>query len=289
MAWGVEIDEIVALFAEANCRSLGIATGSSTSTSVHVADAATWDVAGCGAWHIDPDRRATGRRTTRVEQYQPDLAALERLRAANPNAAVKLAPACAAPESWREGVELEWIGQGGECRQQVAWSGSLALRPGNRCATIVSRDGDVLRTIAATHAQSQTDFAPPAAHVGRYVCEPHAAVFAAQLVGPLAAEHGLLPLGARSGYLTGDARPVFDAALSAFEVQDVLPFDVKRLKRHLRERGIGRLEVKKRGVDVDPQRVRRQLQVEGDVSATLLLAPLAGRVQAIVARRLTGE
>jgi hypothetical protein len=79
---------------------------------------------------------------------------------------------------------------------------------------------------------------------------------------------------------------VADAALAAFEVQDVLPFDVKRLKRHLRERGIGRLEVKKRGVDVDPEIVRRRLQGKGDSAATLILARLRKQVRAILARRL---
>jgi hypothetical protein len=78
---------------------------------------------------------------------------------------------------------------------------------------------------------------------------------------------------------------VADPALSSFEVTDVLPFDRKRLKRLLESRGIGRLEIKKRGVRDDPEPLRRRLRLRGDDSAVLLLAPLGRTVAAILARR----
>jgi hypothetical protein len=86
-------------------------------------------------------------------------------------------------------------------------------------------------------------------------------------------------------YWTGQ-RIVSDAALGCFEVQDVLPFRLKTLKTYLRERGIGRLEIKKRGVEQDPAELRRQLDLAGPASATLLLARIDKRIIAIVARRL---
>jgi hypothetical protein len=126
--------------------------------------------------------------------------------------------------------------------------------------------------------------APVASRVGAYVFEPDAAVLAAKLTGALAHEHGLEAVAAGIAYLTGE-RPCPTPAMAAFRVVDVLPFDLRRVKAWLRERGIGRLEVKKRGVELEPEAVRRQLRVPGDRAITLLIAPLAGRVTALLAER----
>jgi hypothetical protein len=118
----------------------------------------------------------------------------------------------------------------------------------------------------------------------RFVFDCDPAVLAAHLKGALAAEHGLFALGAGPTYLTGP-QPIDDAALSCFEVLDVLPLRVATIASHLRERGIGILEIKKRGADVDPEKLRRSLKLRGDRAAVLLITPIAGRPAAILARR----
>jgi len=57
----------------------------------------------------------------------------------------------------------------------------------------------------------------------------------------------------------------------------------------LRQRGVGRLEIKKRGVGIDPEQVSRQLRLRGDSAAVLILARLHRGVTAILARRLAGD
>ena len=46
------------------------------------------------------------------------------------------------------------------------------------------------------------------------------------------------------------------------------------------------IAAKKRGVDVDPDRLRRELRLHGNNSATLLITPVTGRPAAIFAHRL---
>jgi hypothetical protein len=162
----------------------------------------------------------------------------------------------------------------------VAWHGALARHPGFRAATIVAASG-TSRTVVG---QADEDV-PPAIAIGRFVFEPDAAVLAAKLTAKLAAEMNLEAITPGIAYLTGD-QPVNDPAVSSFQVEEVLPFDLRRLKALLRERNIGRLEVKKRGVDHDPARIQRQLQVPGDESATLLITRVHGKVTAILARRM---
>src|SRR5205814_7227737 len=69
---------------------------------------------------LDPDRRASGRRTTRVESFAPSLADLDGLRRRNPQAAIKLAPATEVPGDWSDAAE---IGRA-SCRERVwNWKG----------------------------------------------------------------------------------------------------------------------------------------------------------------------
>ena len=272
-ATGVERDPITALFAKANAPSRA---------EIVVADVADLSL-GSSAWHIDPDRRSTGRRTTRAAFYEPRPEVIDRLLTSINAGAVKLAPAAELPDRWMRAAELEWISRGGECRQLVAWFGRLANRAGARRATII-----VDRELQPGYRTLTGD--PHVATVvasgfGRYLAEPDAAVLAAGLVAALAAEHGLAAIAPGAVYLTGD-RATADPALAWFEIVESLPFDIRRLKSLLRQRGIGRLEIKKRGVNLDPERLRRQLVLLGDNQATLFLARRGRSVTAVLAQRL---
>lgn len=285
---GVDRDPIAVLFAEANCRTLN-----KNSVEFEVTDVDQFDVSGFQAWHLDPDRRApdqaTGsrrvtrrRRTTRVEYQEPAVDTVNSLLESNPQAAIKLAPAAEAPEHWAERAELEWIGSRGECRQQVAWFEGLARYPGQRSATaFVSGCPSPLTVHGTPNAEI-----PLSPAVGRYIVEPHAAVLAAGLACVLAQQHGLSEVSPGIAYLTGD-EIVDDPILSCFEVSEVLPFDPKYLKKAIRQRGIGNLEIKKRGVRVTPEQVREQIRPKGDESATLLLLPVQRKIRAILAKRVS--
>jgi SAM-dependent methyltransferase len=277
---GIERDPIVALLAEANLRASGVRPDAAVGSTVRVADVAGFSAAGCSAWHIDPDRRPGGRRTTRVELHEPGPTEINRLRRECPAGAIKLAPAAVVPEHWSAEAELEWIGRDRECRQLVVWFGELARSPGLRRATLLGTGPDPLGTLTG----QGTCPLPAAEPIGRYVFDPEAAPLAAGLLGELSARYRLAPFSTGCAYLTGD-RPISDAMLAGFEVLEALPLDVKRLARMLRERHVGRLEIKKRGVPLDPEALRRRLNLRGDEAAVVILAPQGRSTTAIIARR----
>lgn len=315
-ALGVDRDPIVALLAEANLRELQALREAREPSRVLACDIAEAPLERCAAWHIDPDRRPRGRRTTRVELHEPGVPAIERLLAVNSSAAIKLAPAAELPASWSNTAELEWISRGGQCRQLVGWFGDLASAPGMSRATILKQPasggrqpcggvkaapsaergvqsaeqqptGELRQPISSdvrTLVGRPSREVPVAARLGRYLAEPDAAVLAADLTGVLAEERELGAIAPGSVYLTGD-RLAPDLALAWFEITEVLPFDVKRLKALVRERRCGRLEIKKRGVPHDPEVVRRQLRVPGDNPATLFITRLGDAVVAILSSR----
>jgi hypothetical protein len=74
--------------------------------------------------------------------------------------------------------------------------------------------------------------------------------------------------------------------LACFEVAEVMPLQTRKLAHYLRERAVGKLEIKKRGVDLTPEQLRRELKLRGDDAATLLICRVGGRPTAIVARRI---
>ena len=71
----------------------------------------------------------------------------------------------------------------------------------------------------------------------------------------------------------------------AFRVIERLPIDEKKLSRALATRGIGTLEIKKRGVDIDPATLRRRLKLRGDSSAVLVLTRIDGERTALLCER----
>jgi hypothetical protein len=276
---GADRDEVCVLLAQRNCE---VYRGSAK-VFQEMAEQAVARVGSSQAWHIDPDRRPANRRTTRAEFFEPSLALLEQMLKVNPKGAIKLAPATEAPANWREVVELEWIGSRGECRQQVAWFGNLARSPGQQAATIVDAPG-APRTVIG-QADERVPIAP---QLGRYLYEPHAAVLAAKLTATLCREHGLEAVAAGVAYLTGD-KLVDDPALDGFEILDVLPLERKQLKSYCREHAIGRLEVKKRGVEIEPEQLRREVIGVGDEERTLLVSRVGEQVRVMVARRVAAS
>lgn len=296
---GVERDPRVAILAEANLAvsaanaQFGSALAPAADKAamaksrVAVAEVNSCSIADCQAWHIDPDRRADGRRTTRVALHEPPPATIERLLAECPHGAVKLAPAAVLPDDWQSRSELEWISSRRECRQLVAWFGNLAGQPGT------GRSGKRRATVISASRNRRSFTGEPdvpllvAATIGRYVFEPDPAILAAGLCGALAAELGLEAIAPQSAYLTGEPREEMlrDAAVASFAVIDVLPLQIKPLREWLRARSIGLVEVKKRGIEIDPQRLAAQLRGPGDDRAILLAARLNGKATAIIARR----
>ena len=233
-------------------------------------------------WHLDPDRRTDGRRSTQLRWHSPGPETVDKWLTASPSGALKLAPASTVPDSWAQQAELEWISRDRECRQQVVWFGKLANQPGQRRATLVSsyQGGSV----AGTFTGSPTEMAEITEDVGEYLYDTDPAIRASGLTGAIASERGLFALGAGAAYLTSNSA-VAHPLLSRFRVQELLPLRTGTLARHLQILGIGSLEIKKRGIATDPERLRKQLKLRGDQSATLVLTSIGPRQVAILAER----
>ena len=111
--------------------------------------------------------------------------------------------------------------------------------------------------------------------MGQYLYEPDGAVIRAGLVTAVAAgvDGGLVD--EHIAYVTADEsfRTPF---ARGYRVIEELPYREKQLRAALRERGVGRLTIKKRGVDIVPEQLRKRLDLHGEQEATIVLTRVAG-------------
>ncbi|MFD8327256.1 THUMP-like domain-containing protein [Streptomyces lydicus] len=257
----VDRDPLACAAARANAAALGL----TELIEVRAADVTEVDTAGWDAVFVDPARRSKvrGGRIFDPEAYSPPLSwAVEAARTA-PFAALKIAPGV-PHEMLPEDAEAEWISDRGEVKEVVLWFGTA---PGARRATLLPA-GDSLLGAGLPD--------PEAGPVGRYLYEPDGAVIRAHLVAEAAAALDGRLIDPTIAYVTADAlRPTPYA--TAYEITDVLPFNVKRLKALLRERGVGTAVIKKRGSAVEPEELRKKLKLGGGGnSVTIFLTRVAG-------------
>jgi SAM-dependent methyltransferase len=249
---GVELDPLTAEVACSNVAALGL----DGLASVREGDATQEDPSGFDAVFADPGRRNARGRVFDPRSYEPPLDVVLDLAGRAPAACVKVAPGI-PHEAVPDGAEAEWISVGGDVKEAALWLGGLAGDAGRRATLLSSDDAPEVRTLTP-----QGSDVPDVRAWGRYLYEPDGAVIRAHLVGEVAALVGGGLADPNIAYVTSDElRPTPFAA--AYEIEDVLPFSVKRLRAELRRREVGVLTVKKRGSAVDVDRLRRDLGFGG--------------------------
>ena len=119
--------------------------------------------------------------------------------------------------------------------------------------------------------------------MGAWLYEPDRAVIRAGLTGALTAATGGVELTAGVGYVAAD-QPVDLPWARRYSVTEAMPLNVKALRAWLRDRGVGRLTIKKRGVSIDADALRRQLRLSGDLELTVVLTRVASQQVCLVVR-----
>lgn len=208
----------------------------------------------------DPARRSGGRRRFSPRDYQPALDDLIKVYQ-DRDMVVKCAPGIDFDAIVQLGFdgEIEVTSYRGSVREACLWSPGLVESGVRRRASILDRGEQV------------TDAEPDECRVrdaGRWIIDPDGAVVRAGLVRHFAARHGLWQLDPNIAYLSGDRLP---AGIRGFEVLDRLAFDERRLRQALAALNCGVLEILVRGVDVDPDGLRRRLALRGSRSLTAVI------------------
>ncbi|HLV80960.1 MAG TPA: class I SAM-dependent methyltransferase, partial [Chthonomonadaceae bacterium] len=233
---------------------------------------------------FDPSRRADrpggGRRRVRsAEDYAPPLSWLEALRAYFPALAVKVSPALPDEDLTRWGARIEFLSDQGECKEALLWFGPPAesLPPAGPCATVL-RAGAPPATLAPFACSPRSLSSPRA-----WLFEPDPAVIRAHLLPQVASLLHAALLDPHIAYLTADTA-VPTPFTTAYRVLDWLPFHLKNTQARLRALGRRVTAIKRRGVPLEPEALRKRLtgDPDADAGAIVVLTRLAGRPIALL-------
>lgn len=273
-----EIDEVTAAVATYNLAPFD-------NVVVEQADVTKLDLSKFDALFFDPARReltgaarAQALRKFDPSTYSPTFDFVLSAAATKPTG-VKLGPGH-PHEAIPEDCEAQWVSVGGDLVELGLWFGSLA-RPGiKRAALLITADGKHEIT-----SDSTTRLDAPLGNVATYVYEPDNAVIRSHLIGQLAQQLGAHLFSAEIAYLTSDAQ-LHSPWIKGYRVLDNLTFDRKKLKAYLREREIGILEIKKRGSDITPEELRKELTPKGKGAATLIVTRVGDAHRVLVCEPL---
>jgi len=261
----VDSDSVLIAIARHNAAALGL------EIDFVQADLRHFCPSGAVAVFFDPARRdSRGRRIHHVERYEPPLALARGWQA--PAIAIKLSPAVDLQQLAGYGGQVEFISLRGRLVEALLW---MQRAPAPPMATLLTDSGSL-------HMRFRELPPAPISAPRAWLLEPDPALLRAGLVQQLAHELGACQLDASIAYLTTD-EPVASPWARAWRVLDWMPFQLKRLRRYFRRRGVGLLTIKKRGFALSPEELRRKLRLKrGGEARVLVMTRYCGQPIAII-------
>lgn len=272
-----EIDEVTAALAVFNL-------GAFDNVEVEQADITTLDLSQFEALFFDPARReldGKGERATRKfdpAQFSPNFNwVLEQAR--TKPTGIKLGPGH-PHEAIAQDAEAQWLSIDGDLVELALWFGEVKRPKVARAATVVNSTGRH-EIVSETFESEPADVSP----LKQFIYEPDNAVVRSHLIADLAREVDASLISREIAYLSSD-KEIVSPMMRGFRVVDEMAFDRKKLKAYLRERNIGTVEIKKRGVDVVPEQLRKEMGLKGEIAATLILTRVGDDHRALIAQPL---
>lgn len=264
----LELDPVRAAMARLNAAALGLPL------TVQQADV-TASALAAPAIFFDPARRTAGRRAFHVRDYTPPLQTVrgwhwQRLQA-------KLSPGVDLAELEDFSGRVWFVSVRGALKEAVLECAPDAHGSPLPVALLLGHGAPLVWEAPPAESRLSTPLG--------WLIEPDAALLRAGQVASAAAAWNARQLDASIAYLTADAPPDTPWA-RAWRVLECLPFSVKRLREALRLRGIGRVDVMKRGTAVTPDVLIPQLRLRGDGAAIVVLTRVAGAQTALICEAL---
>ena len=268
---GIDIDNLRLHMAQENMRAYG------RNGRFHPlqADMQTLSPLPADGMFFDPARRdEQGNRIYSVKAYRPPLSEIDRWRRVGRGTAVKISPGVNYDELPPD-AEVEFISVNGEVKEGVLWFDDLRS-PASRRATLLPGEHTLVNQ---SHAEIQ--ISDPLT----YLYEPDGAVIRAHLVEELAQQLGACKIDPNIAYLTANTAEETPFA-RCFQIETAFPFQLKRLRTYLRQHGIGKVTIKKRGSPLEPDWLHNQLRLKGREERILFLTQIKEKAAVIIGQPL---
>ncbi len=268
---GIDLDPLRLAMAVANLAGANLISLNPAHETIFIQadlrDPLPLNAAGQTGAFFDPARRTVERRVFSVQRYLPPLDTIRNWLPQIPALGVKLSPGVDLAELEGYGGEVEFISLRGELKEAVLWLGPL--KTAQRRATVLPGAVSSPRAVSSPQPvtmageadlQSEDPAAVKLSEPRAYLYEPDPSVLRAGLVRKLGVQLEAAQLDPDIAYLTGDRLDETPFA-KAYQVEEWLPFNLKRLRSLLRARGVEQAVVKKRGSPIQPEALIRDLRL----------------------------
>lgn len=240
---------------------------------------------GADAIWIDPARRRDGHRLKNPRDWSPPLQDALALADHFPTAGIKVAPGIDYAELPQDAL-VEWISVDGDLVEAVIWLGQAATTPGRHALVIDPAGAHQWDSGVADPRVPATQVIPD--ELGLLIYEPDPAIIRSGAIASVCERYDIAPVADGIAYLTGN--DLIDSPfLTGFTVVANLPLEPKPIREALAKLEVGRVEIKKRGTGIDPEKLRKKLKLDPKLPGemTVIATPtITGKHRAILCERV---
>jgi hypothetical protein len=260
-----EIDEVTSAIAAYNLAIFD-------NVEVNNQDVTKLDLDQHQALFFDPARRNSKARLFNPQDFAPNFDWVIEQAKKKPSG-IKLGPGHPHNQIPQE-AEAQWVSVEGDLVELSLWFNETKRQDVTRSALLIIKDGKhELKT-------NQKEEPAPTGELGQYIHEPDNAVIRSHLINLLAEQTKTHTIDPQIAYLTGNDN-INSPWLKSYKIEQILPFDRKQLKAYIKQNDIGSLEIKKRGADITPEELRKELAPKGKNKATLIVTRIGDAHRAI--------
>ena len=223
---------------------------------------------------FDPSRRSEGKRTVKIEEYEPPLSIVEKLEHFSQNICVKIAPGDDLSRI-KYDCDAEVISYKGEVKEVVLWFGKFKTTA-NKKVILATKLPERI-----TWIQKSERYKVPLSKPKDYLYEPDPAFIKAHLIGDIAEIYNLSQLHEKVAYLTSDTY-INTPILKCYHVLTYETLDYRLINRTLTTLNLGKVDLKTRGISVDLKSIQKSIHGKGKKRGLVIFTKVLDKPSAII-------
>ena len=223
---------------------------------------------------FDPSRRSEGKRTVKIEEYEPPLSLVEKLKDFSQNICVKIAPGVDLSRIEYD-CDIEVISYKGEVKEVVLWFGKFKTSLDKKVILATKLPEKI------TWIQKSKRYNVPVSEPRDFIYEPDPAFIKAHLISDIAEKYDLSQLHKKTAYLTGDSF-IDIPILKCYHVLTYESLDYSSINKTLTTLNIGSVDLKAPGISVDLKRIQKSIRGNGRKKGLLILTKVLNKPSAII-------
>ncbi|MBT4575558.1 MAG: hypothetical protein HOB92_03730, partial [Candidatus Cloacimonetes bacterium] len=210
---------------------------------------------------IDPDRRPGTSRRIAPEDYSPKFSQIIKLRDVCPNIAVKLSPAIDYKRlNIPSNSTLEFVSENGTLKEILLCMGTLSPENCERKAVLLPSE------LILKNSNVKIEIV----EIQKYLFEPDPAIIRAGLVQELGSKIDYKLIDKKLALLTGSQISNTDFG-KLYIVKQIIKYDIKQVRKYIRENEIGELIIKTRGFPESVEQFRKKIKLKGKSSVIMFI------------------